>query len=140
MFTLPLCPRYGIIPEALLLPCNCQWPRVLFSVFGIIIGKNVCSVVKKERSDVTWWGPFSSLHDTDIKVLRAFSKVHKPFSAFQGRGFPPCQIISSSSSPAALSLGTQWCSFPPSSFPWKVRAIIVKRDIVNSVPSATSWL
>lgn len=120
---------------------NCQWPRVLFSVFGIIIGKNVCSVVKKrERSDVTQWGLFSGLHDMDTKVLCPFSKVHKPFSVFQGHSFSPCQIISSGSSPAALSLGTQGFSFPPSSFPWKVRAIIVKRAIVNSVPSATPWL
>lgn len=85
---------------------NCQWPRVLFSVFGIVIGQNVCSgVEKRERSGKTQWGPLSSLHDTDAQVPCPFSKVHKPFSYSRDTAFPPCQTISSSSKPSWLVTG-----------------------------------
>lgn len=74
------------------------------------------------------------------KCLAHSPKFTDPSPYSRDTAFPPCQLISSSASPADLSPGTQWCSFPPSSFPRKVRAIIVKRDIVNSVPSATPRL
>lgn len=85
---------------------NCQWPRVPFSVFRIIIGQIVCSrVEKRERSGKTQWGPLSSLQHTDAKVPCPFSKVHKPFSHSRDTAFPPCQTISSSSKPSRLVSG-----------------------------------
>lgn len=118
---------------------NCQWPRVLCSVFGILIGQSLSAQEWRRGKGQARpsGGPLSSLHDT---VPCPFSKVYKPCWDSRTQSFLPARQLAAAVSPADLSLGTQWRSFPRSSFPWEVRAIIVKRDIVNSVPSATPRL